>query len=133
MNYTKPRGEPRFSSPGPANNPGPKPRPLHIYCLFPPPHDGNLSVVFSTSCSKFGVLPFHTRIVSEVCRLAARLKGEAVGNREYTAVCFLFCLEALTRMPVVGFWSRTVGKFTRRASRARFLSLSIQRDLRKIT
>ena len=66
-----------------------------------------------------GFLPFHTRFVREVCRLA-RLKDETAGNREFTTVCFLFCFEALTRMPVVGFCVRTVGKLTRRASRASY-------------
>ena len=64
---------------------------------------------------QFGFLPFHTRFVREVCKLA-RLKDETVGNREFTVVCFLFCFEALTRMPVVGFWVHMVGKLTRRAS-----------------
>ena len=41
------------------------------------------------AAKKFGLLPFHTRLVREVCKLA-RLEDETVGNRGYMAVCFLF-------------------------------------------
>ena len=37
-------------------------------------------------------------------------------------MCFLLCFELLTGMSAVGFWLCTVGKLTRRASRAVFLS-----------
>ena len=51
----------------------------------------------------------------------ARETKERHSQEPWVYGCVLiFCFEALTGMPVVGFWVRTVGKLTRRACGTRF-------------
>ena len=83
------------------------------------------------AAKKFRLLPFHTRLVREVCKLA-RLEDETVGNREYMAVCFLFLFGSTDKDASSWFLVAHSGRTYQKSFQCSFFSLPIQTDRRKI-